>query len=180
MNSRVFHPVSGTAAFRSLRKWQGRVGPVSRAAAMVAAMVGLLGCELAGELLRQAFHLPVPGAVVGMFLLAGTLVAVNRKRPPEAMAVPPALRRAADALIGHMGLLFVPAGVGVIAEADLLRQQWLPILAAVLGSTMLGLAVTGLVMSRVTRLVEKRRSAEAPRAVPHASLAGLCRKQARS
>lgn len=145
---------------------------------MVGAMAGLLGCELLGEVLREALHLPVPGPVVGMFLLAGVLVAANRKRPPEEIAVPPSLRRTADALIGHMGLLFVPAGVGIIAEAGLLRQQWLPILAALLGSTLLSLAVTGLVMVRVTRLVETREGAAARRATPHASIAGLGRKQA--
>jgi len=55
-----------------------------------------------------------------------------------------------------MGLLFVPAGVGIIAEAGLLRQQWLPIVAALLGSTVLSIAVTGLVMHWLTRSSQER------------------------
>ena len=45
-----------------------------------------------------------------------------------------------------MGLYFVPAGVGVITQAHLLRREWLPILCAVAGSTLLSIAVTGLAM----------------------------------
>ena len=107
------------------------------------AILCLVGCQLAGELIREATRLPVPGPVIGMFLLAAVLGVRDRKagRP-----VPPALERTAETLINLMGLLFVPAGVGVIAEADLLREEWRPILAALVGSTVLSVAVTGLVM----------------------------------
>jgi putative effector of murein hydrolase LrgA (UPF0299 family) len=60
-----------------------------------------------------------------------------------------------------MGLLFVPAGVGIIAEAGLLREQWLPIVAGLIGSTILSLAVTGLVMHWTTRPRTETRSAAA-------------------
>jgi LrgA family len=64
-------------------------------------------------------------------------------------------------LISHVGLLFVPAGVGVIAEAGLLREEWLPIVAGLIGSTILSLAVTGLVMHWTTRPRTETRSAAA-------------------
>ncbi len=147
---------------------------------MVTALAGLIGCQLIGEMAREAFRLPIPGPVIGMFLLAALLVVRNRKRPPETTTVPPALGQAAEALIGHMGLLFVPAGVGVIAEGGLLRQQWLPIIAALIGSTLLGLAVTGLVMFRVTRLVERRESAGERRQAEQAAIPGLRRREAGS
>jgi putative effector of murein hydrolase LrgA (UPF0299 family) len=43
-------------------------------------------------------------------------------------------------------LFFIPAGVGVIAQVSLIEVQWLPILGGVVGSTLLGLIVTALVM----------------------------------
>ena len=49
-------------------------------------------------------------------------------------------------LVSHLGLLFVPAGVGIIMEGDMLRREWLPLIAGVIGSTVLGLAVTGRLM----------------------------------
>jgi holin-like protein len=118
---------------------------------MLTAILCLIGCQLIGEIVREAFHLPIPGPVIGMFLLAAILALRGGKADG---AIPTSLGRAADVLISHMGLLFVPAGVGIIAEAGLLRQQWLSIVAALLGSTVLSIAVTGLVMYWVTRWSE--------------------------
>ena len=122
---------------------------------MLTAIFCLVGCQLAGELIREVTRLPVPGPVIGMFLLAATLAVRSRRSDGT---VPTALDRTAETLIGVMGLLFVPAGVGVIAEADLLRQEWLPILAAVLGSTVLSVAVTGAVMHWTARAAEATRA----------------------
>jgi holin-like protein len=117
---------------------------------MIGALALLLGCQLAGEVLRRAAHLPVPGPVLGMLLLTGLLLARQRLVPngadDEAAEPDTPLDRAAGGLIRNMGLLFVPAGVGVIAQAAVLKTEWLPIVAAVLGSTLLGLIVTALVM----------------------------------
>lgn len=111
---------------------------------MIAALCLLLGCELAGEALRLALSLPAPGPVIGMILLAAILVVGDRLRPRGAK--PPPLigdvQTASDALIRNMGLLFVPAGVGVISQASLLQAEWLPIVVGVLGSTLIGLVVT--------------------------------------
>jgi holin-like protein len=116
---------------------------------MIVAFLLLISCELAGEVVREAFNLPIPGSVIGMLFLA--VVLAFRKDKPDAPAIPAALGETAETLIRHMGLLFVPAGVGVIAEAGLLREEWLPIVAGLIGSTILSLAVTGLVMHWTTR-----------------------------
>jgi putative effector of murein hydrolase LrgA (UPF0299 family) len=113
-----------------------------------------MGCQLIGESLRDTLNLPIPGPVIGMFLLAAVL-ACRGSRPG---AVPSPLEKAAETLISIMGLLFVPAGVGIVAEAPLLGQQWMPIVVAVVGSTVLSLAVTGFVMNRTMRWSEKRQA----------------------
>jgi putative effector of murein hydrolase LrgA (UPF0299 family) len=116
---------------------------------MLLPLFGLLGFELLGEFMRSALHIPVPGPVLGMFLFAAWLAAsrYGRKIVPQ----PTGLDRAAGVLLDNLGLLFVPAGVGILAEADLLRQEWLPILGAVIGSTILSLAATAFVMHRLGR-----------------------------
>jgi holin-like protein len=123
---------------------------------MPSAFAVLIGCQLVGEVLRQILHLPLPGPLIGMFLLTVALVIGHGRRAAMAEPAPPALVQAANGLIAWMGLLFVPAGVGVVAELAVLRQEWLPILAGLLISTVLGLAVTGLVMQHVSRIVETR------------------------
>jgi holin-like protein len=121
----------------------------------------LVGCQLLGELLRQTLHLPLPGPLIGMFLLTLALLVGGPGRSAAAGGPPSWLVQTSNGLVSHMGLLFVPAGVGVIAELGLLRREWLPILAGLVVSTVLGLVVTGLVMHHVTRFVERR-----PRALP--------------
>jgi holin-like protein len=111
----------------------------------------LVGLQLVGEALRQTLHLPLPGPLIGMVLLTMLLVARGSAEAAAERAIPPSLLSAANGLIVNMGLLFVPAGVGIIAELGVLRREWLAILAGLVVSTVLGLVVTGLVMHHVSR-----------------------------
>jgi holin-like protein len=147
----------GTPATRQFVFAELGCNPNDRGAAMIGAFLVLITCELVGEIVRGALDLPIPGPVIGMFLLASVLVVRDRLDRP---ATPEALDRTAGALISHMGLLFVPAGVGIIAQAGLLRSQWLPIVAGLVGSTVLGLAVTGLVMHWTNRPRDQTHSRE--------------------
>jgi holin-like protein len=116
----------------------------------------LVGCQLIGEVLRRFLHLPLPGPVIGMLLLAAALAIAGNDRAGDVEDASQ-LTRTANALIANIGLLFVPAGVGVIVEFGLLRQNWLPILVGLCLSTVLGLIVTGMVMHHVCRIVERGR-----------------------
>ena len=105
---------------------------------MIAPITALLVCQLVGELVSRGLHLPVPGPVLGMImLLIGLLV---RDRDGEA---PAALSQVADALLGNLGLLFVPAGVGVVLYGPLLARNWAPLAMAVLVGTPIAIGVTG-------------------------------------
>jgi holin-like protein len=126
----------------------------------------LVGCQLIGEVLRRGLHLPLPGAVIGMLLLALVLVVGGSDRGVVVADQSAQLSRTANALIANMGLLFVPTGVGVIAEVGVLRQNWLPILVGLLVSTVLGLVVTGIVMHWVCRAVEGNRRTHLVLATP--------------
>jgi len=104
----------------------------------------LLLFQLAGEALRAATDTKVPGPVLGMILLAAFYIL--RRREPA-----PALQHAADGLLSWLGLLFVPAGVGIVANLTLLRSAWLPISVALVGSTFLTLIATAWIMHRFGR-----------------------------
>lgn len=125
---------------------------------MPAAMTILILCEILGTMVRQATGLPVPGTVLGMFLLAAVLILWQGKG--GARAIPAGLERTAEGFLRYLGLLFVPAGVGVIAEAHLLRADWLPILAGLVGSTILSMAATALVMHWTSRKREPATAAQ--------------------
>lgn len=111
---------------------------------MIAALMGLLACQLAGELLARLLGLPVPGPVLGTILLFLVLMARGR--------LPDTLRDVSRTLLANLSLLFVPAGVGIIQHLDRLRGEWLGIAAAVFGSTVLTMVVAVLVFRGVSRL----------------------------
>jgi holin-like protein len=97
----------------------------------------LLSCQLAGELAVAATGLPIPGPVCGMALLfIGLLV----------FGLPEELAKLGETLLSNLSLLFVPAGVGVMLHARLMAQDWLPIAAALIISTLATVIVTALVM----------------------------------
>jgi holin-like protein len=110
---------------------------------MLAALTVLLVYQLIGEVLVQLLRLPVPGPVIGMLLLFVTLVL--RGEAPES------LRDTANGLLGHLSLLFVPAGVGVMLHFHRLASEWLPIVVALVASTVITIAVTALVMRALQR-----------------------------
>jgi holin-like protein len=106
--------------------------------AMLTALTILLVYQLVGEIVVVALQLPIPGPVIGMALLFVTLVARGQ--------VAPGLRDTASGLLRHLSLLFVPAGVGVMAHLGRLSTEWLPITASLVVSTLVTIAVTALVM----------------------------------
>ena len=102
----------------------------------------LLVCQCLGEGLAYAFRLPVPGPVIGMLILFCALV----MRP----ALLDKIQSTGDALLQHLSLLFVPAGVGIFVAAASLEGQWLAIIGAVFASTVLTLSMTALAMRAAT------------------------------
>lgn len=101
---------------------------------MLRSLAILLLFQCLGEGLVFVLRLPVPGPVAGMVLLFAALLAW----PPLFALV----EQSGNELVRHLSLLFVPAGVGVLAAASEIGNQWLAIAAALVGSTLLTLAVT--------------------------------------
>ncbi|MCD0417742.1 CidA/LrgA family protein [Rubrivivax sp. JA1024] len=102
----------------------------------------LLLLQAAGESLTHALAWPFPGPVVGMVLLLPLLRWRAVREPVEATA---------GFLLAHLSLLFVPVGVGVVAHLDLVVEHGVALLAVIVVSTWIGLAVTALVLRRLLR-----------------------------
>jgi holin-like protein len=100
-----------------------------------------------GEIAARSGLLPLPAPVTGLILLYAEL-AVRGKLPDD-------LGVLADRLLQFLGMLFVPAGVGVIAYLNILKAEALPIFAAVIGGTAITLFVTMVVVSRLGIAVAK-------------------------
>ncbi len=110
---------------------------------MIASLSLILLCQLAGEVMVRGLALPMPGPVVGMLILLLLLLARDRfallaKGPLQGDGVEGASR----GLLAHLSLLFIPAGVGVVQELDLLAEHGIAILLILAVSVVITLLVT--------------------------------------
>ena len=105
---------------------------------MLSALTQLLIFQLIGEVFARWLNLPVPGPVIGMLLLFAALV-LRGGADQE-------LQTTSQNLLQHLSLLFVPAGTGVMLHLHRVADEWLPLLASLLISTLATLVVTALVM----------------------------------
>ena len=111
---------------------------------MIAGVTTLLLFQLAGEVVSRTLGLLVPGPVVGMAGLLLFLVLVPRAAE--------AIRPVAQGLLGHLSLLFVPAGVGVVGHLALFGSDGLALAAAILVSTALAILAGAFAFAAVNRL----------------------------
>jgi holin-like protein len=105
----------------------------------------LLCAQAAGEVLarvlKSGFGWTLPGPVIGMLLLCAVLLV-----PVFHHTLADAIGQAAQVLLAHLSLLFVPVGVGVMVHLNLLSiYGWKLALVLVL-STWAGLAATALML----------------------------------
>ncbi|MCL1695647.1 MULTISPECIES: CidA/LrgA family holin-like protein [unclassified Lysinibacillus] len=93
-------------------------------------------------------HVPLPGSVIGLLLLA---LSLNFK-----IIKVEYIQDGAGFLIGVLTLFFIPATVGVIDYPELLSTTGLLIILAVIASTLICIYVTGL----FSQMIEKKELAK--------------------
>ncbi len=124
---------------------------------MIPAISLLLLCQLAGEALVRLLDLPLPGPVAGLVLLALGLVGW-RNRPRRAASrqsadgIPKPVHDTAHAILRNLSLLFVPAAVGIVQQADVLVAHGVALVAALVVSTIAAMAVAALTFKLARRL----------------------------
>ena len=118
---------------------------------MIEAVLLIFLCQLAGATAARLLALPVPGPVLGMVLLFVGLQARRALRPDAADLKSLPIGIVAGFLLANLSLLFVPAGVGIVAHAPTLARHGIGLAAALIVSTLLSLAVTALVFAALAR-----------------------------
>jgi len=93
-------------------------------------------------------HIPLPGSVIGLLLLA---LSLNFK-----IIKVEYIQDGAGFLIGILTLFFIPATVGIIDYPELMSTTGLLIILAVIASTLIAIYISGL----LTQLIEKRELAK--------------------
>lgn len=117
---------------------------------MITGLIALLVCQLVGELVARSLDLPVPGPVVGMVVL---FLVLQLRRPP----MDSGLIRGAQVLLRHLSLLYIPAGVGVVAYLAVLRDSAAPVAVGLVVSWAAGLLVTAGAAAATLRVLARAR-----------------------
>lgn len=105
---------------------------------MISGLVQLFLWQGMGELLSKFFLPSIPGPVLGLLLLLVFLCARGKVNAD--------LNLVADAFRQHLGLLFVPASVGVVLFLPDLQAHALAVSTALIVSVVLTIGVTAMVL----------------------------------
>ncbi len=103
---------------------------------MITGLVQLFLWQALGELVSKFLIPSVPGPVLGLLLLLGFLIITGSVNGP--------LEEVSDGFRQHLGLLFVPASVGVVLYIPDLKQHAAALSISLLVSVVLTIAVTAI------------------------------------
>ncbi|TCL64093.1 CidA/LrgA family protein [Rhizobium sp. BK251] len=106
---------------------------------MVIGLTILLLFQLLGEVVAYLTGGVVPGPVIGMALISLALGTLRTKTMAKLVAATVATSKG---LLANLGVLFVPAGVGIVQHLDLIASRGLELLVVILVSTTATLIVT--------------------------------------
>jgi holin-like protein len=119
---------------------------------MIAGLVQLFLWQGLGELASKFLIPTVPGPVLGLLFLLAFLFIKGE--------VNPSLGLVADTFRQHLGLLFIPASVGVVLFLPDLKAHALAVSIALLVSVVLTIGVTAVVLKVLWYLSIKRNKAQ--------------------
>jgi holin-like protein len=106
-----------------------------------------------GEVAQKASGLPIPGNVLGMFLLFfGLLTGIVKLTSVDKIS---------NFLLDNLAFFFLPAGVSIITSFALLEGKWTKVFLVSFTSTIIALAVTGLTVEFVKKFTIKNQGNEA-------------------
>ncbi|XDZ64974.1 CidA/LrgA family protein [Alphaproteobacteria bacterium LSUCC0684] len=117
---------------------------------MLHAIFLILLLQLAGEAIQKYFELAVPGPVIGLVMLLGLLLFQRKASGPIAVFRQD-LITTSGTLLGHLSLLFVPIGVGVVMHLQLLESQLVRVLGVIVLGTLATLVFTAFLFQALTR-----------------------------
>lgn len=123
---------------------------------MIKGMSLLLIFQLIGEVISFAANGIVPGPVIGLILLVAAMLLSRLLRGYDLLE--PIVGGTSDGLLSNLGVLFVPAGVGVIQNIALIADRGIAIAVVLLISTTITLAATVWTFVALKHIQTRRRS----------------------
>lgn len=112
-------------------------------------LVLIYGFFMLGQWLREFFDLPLPGSIIGFLLLFAALI--FRIYPIRWV------ESGASSLLAFLPLYFIPATVGVIDYRHIFTGKGIWLIAILIASTLLTMAISGYTSQYAAQLSAKRK-----------------------
>ena len=101
-----------------------------------------------GEMCNKLLPLPVPAGVYGLIFMLIFLM--------QGIIPLDAVEQVGNFMLETMSIMFLPAAVGIMTVTKLLMPVLVPYLVIIVLSTIIVMAVTGLVSQRILKITESR------------------------
>lgn len=108
----------------------------------------ILAVSFLGEILKALIPLSIPANIYGLVIMLLALITKAIKLSD--------VKETAYFLVEVMTIMFIPAGVGLMATWDSLKDIIIPVIVITLITTVVVMAVTGRITQMVIRLEKKR------------------------
>lgn len=108
----------------------------------------ILGISFVGEALKYFLPLPIPASIYGMVLLFILLLTGVVKLDD--------VQDVGKFLIEIMPVMFIPAGVGLMASWGVLKPMLVPVVVIIVVSLVLVMGISGRITQRVIRHNQKK------------------------
>ncbi len=109
-----------------------------------ALLVAQAGGELLSRLMQSTLQWTLPGPVLGMLIVLAALAL-----PTSGRWISEPVSKAAEPLMTHLSLLFIPVGVGVIVHLSLIAAYGWRLAVVLVFSTLIGLLTTAWVLHKL-------------------------------
>ena len=114
---------------------------------------GLIALSSLGNFLSQVLHLPIPGSIIGLFLLFILLqLGIIKVHFVEI---------GGSWMISELLLFFVPAAVGIMSYSTLMRDIGIQLIIVIGVSTVVVMLITGLLAEGLMRWRQERENQDA-------------------
>lgn len=124
------------------------MGKIKNLSIIILQIAALFFISLAMNYIAKWLHLPIPGTILGIIVLF-ILLKTNVIKLSW-------IEQGANWLLAELLLFFIPAAVGVMNYMPLLERDGIRILLVVISSTLVVMASSGLVASRISKRKEQR------------------------
>ena len=112
----------------------------------------ILGIYLIAEFISKFFKLPIPGNILGMLILLVLLFTKLIKLEQ--------IETISNFFLNHLAFFFIPAGVGLMSSAGIIKDSWIRIILVSVITTLIVIAATGITIQFISTKINKKKGSE--------------------